>query len=97
MFNIGDKVEKYTGDYQLEGVVVSVFQTTAGKTRYVVEHDPGFLHIYGEANLRMLRKYVILRKRLAEGCCSSSSPCDHQKIDPTTICDICKIANNDKA
>lgn len=51
---IGDRVEKYTGDYQLDGEVRAVFQTRAGKTRYVVEHDPGFLHIYGPANIRKL-------------------------------------------
>lgn len=55
-FNVGDKVLKCTGDYHLEGVVVSVFQTLEGKVRYVVEHQPfapGLLHIYGETNLRL--------------------------------------------
>jgi hypothetical protein len=52
MFAVGDKVEKYTGDYQLKGEVRAVFTTKSGKTRYVVEHDPGFLHIYGPDNLR---------------------------------------------
>lgn len=51
-FRIGDAVEKHTGDYQLPGEVRAVFATRAGKVRYVVEHQPGFLHIYGEANLR---------------------------------------------
>lgn len=51
---VGDKVLKYTGDYQLAGEVRAVFTTRAGKTRYVVEHDPGFLHIYSEANLRKI-------------------------------------------
>jgi hypothetical protein len=53
-YEIGDKVEKFTGDYQLPGEVRAVFTTRAGKLRYVVEHDPGFLHIYGPANLRTL-------------------------------------------
>ena len=51
---IGDRVEKFTGDYQLTGEVRSVFTTKAGKTRYVVEHDPGFLHIYGPTNIRKI-------------------------------------------
>lgn len=53
-FEIGNKVLKYTGDYQLEGIVVAVFSTTKGKLRYVVEHFPGFLHIYSEQNLKLL-------------------------------------------
>lgn len=51
-FVIGDLVEKHTGDYQLTGEVRAVFVTKAGKIRYVVEHEPGFLHIYSEQNLR---------------------------------------------
>ncbi|NIJ40402.1 hypothetical protein FHS78_000672 [Parvibaculum indicum] len=51
-FSIGDLVEKFTGDYQLEGEVRGVLTTTAGKTRYVVEHAGGMLHIYGPSNLR---------------------------------------------
>jgi hypothetical protein len=51
---VGDKVLKYTGDYQLEGEVRAVFTTKAGKVRYVVEHHPGFLHIYSEANLKLV-------------------------------------------
>lgn len=50
--NVGDKVEKFTGDYQLEGEVRSVFTTKSGKVRYVVEHEPGFLHIYSRENLK---------------------------------------------
>lgn len=51
-YAVGERVEKHTGDYQLTGEVRAVFTTKAGKVRYVVEHDPGFLHIYGDANLR---------------------------------------------
>lgn len=51
-FKLGQRVEKFTGDYKLEGVVVSVFLTLADRERYVVEHEPGFLHIYGPNNLR---------------------------------------------
>lgn len=51
-YHVGDQVEKFTGDYQLNGEVRAVLTTKAGKLRYVVEHDPGFLHIYSDANLR---------------------------------------------
>ena len=57
LFVIGDRVEKCTGDYKLEGVVVASFYTIDGKHRYVVEHRPlapGMLHIYGPTNLRKL-------------------------------------------
>ena len=53
-FSIGDKVKKVSGDYVLEGVVVAVFFTLAGRLRYVVEHTPaapGLLHIYAHSNL----------------------------------------------
>ncbi|GGE18512.1 hypothetical protein GCM10011390_42110 [Aureimonas endophytica] len=53
-YRIGDRVKKHTGDYQLEGEVRAVFTTRAGKTRLVVEHNPGFLHIYGPQNLVLL-------------------------------------------
>lgn len=53
--NVGDKVEKYTGDYQLIGEIRAVFTTTKGKVRYVVEHEPGFLHIYSGHNIRLVR------------------------------------------
>jgi hypothetical protein len=53
-FQIGQKVLKFTGDYQLPGEVRAVFTTKAGKVRYVVEHDPGFLHIYSAQNLKPL-------------------------------------------
>ncbi len=51
-YRIGDQVEKYTGDYHLKGEVRAVFSTKAGKIRYVVEHEPGFLHIYSGPNIR---------------------------------------------
>ena len=56
VFEIGDKVTKCTGDYNLDGVVVAAFTTLSGKERYVVEHSPiapGMLHIYSEQNLRL--------------------------------------------
>ena len=51
----GDKVRKITGDYQLNGVIVARFRTLAGKLRFVVEHKPGFLHIYSEKNLKAIK------------------------------------------
>jgi hypothetical protein len=54
-FTLGDTVEKFTGDYQLKGVVRSVFVTSKGNIRVVVEHDPGFLHIYAPNNLRLVK------------------------------------------
>jgi hypothetical protein len=55
-FEVGNRVEKWTGDYQLSGEVRAVFTTRSGKVRYVVEHEPGFLHIYSAANLRRMRR-----------------------------------------
>lgn len=52
-YKIGDQVRKISGDYHLNGVVVAVFKTTKNKIRFVVEHKPGFLHIYSEANLKL--------------------------------------------
>lgn len=51
---VGDIVEKYTGDYQLQGEIRAIFVTKLGKTRFVVEHAPGFLHIYSENNIRKI-------------------------------------------
>lgn len=51
-FKIGDKVDKITG-YSFPGTVVSVFVTTAGKIRLVVEMDNfGLLHIFNEDGLK---------------------------------------------
>lgn len=53
-FAVGDKVQKSSG-YRWPGVVVSVFATIAGQTRYVVEctvpEVAGALHIYSESQL----------------------------------------------
>ena len=57
-FKVGDVVEKYTGDYQLKGIVVAKFFTTANKERYVVEHVPGFLHIYSANNIRKVQMKI---------------------------------------
>jgi len=56
-FQVGDWVEKHTGDYKLEGVVVGHAVTQKRKIRYVVEHvplAPGMLHIYSAENLRKI-------------------------------------------
>lgn len=55
-YKVGDKVRKVTGDYQLDGEIRAVFETKAGKVRVVVEHEPGFLHIYSEANIAMTER-----------------------------------------
>lgn len=45
-FKVGDKVNKKEG-YKFPGVIVSIFETTAGKTRLVIEMDNyGLLHIF---------------------------------------------------
>lgn len=50
-----DRVEKVSG-YKFPGVIVSVFQTIAGETRYVVECTSegtrGILHIYNGSQLK---------------------------------------------
>lgn len=55
-FSIGQRVEKYTGDYTAIGEIRSVFETKNGAVRYVVQHNDGILHIYSAANLRALKE-----------------------------------------
>lgn len=50
-FQVGDKVEKISGDYTFEGIVVAAFSKLSGKTRYVVENPDGILHIFSEKQL----------------------------------------------
>lgn len=38
---------------------------------------------------RSLNKFL---NRMAEGCCSSVSPCSHQQRDAYTICETCQKA-----
>ena len=53
-FKVGDKVDKVSG-YSFPGTVVSVFITTTGKVRLVVEMDNfGLLHIFNEDNLKKI-------------------------------------------
>ena len=52
--DLGDKVQKCDG-YKYPGIIVSVFTTTDGRVRYVVEADHpdfrGMLHIFTDAQL----------------------------------------------
>lgn len=57
----GVKVKKVTGDYNIVGVVRSVFTTGNMAIRVVVEHtvadehgSGSFLHIYSPANLEVI-------------------------------------------
>ena len=58
MWKVGDQVEKATG-YKWPGIVVSVFETLAGKPRVVVEctvpEVSGALHIYSPEQLVAVR------------------------------------------
>ena len=54
-YQIGDQVEKYTGDYRARGEIRGIFTMKNGAVRYVVEHKAeggSFCHIYSENNLR---------------------------------------------
>ena len=58
-FAIGDRVEKFTGDYRAAGEIRAVFTIyDGGPVRYVVRHTAAgsgyFCHIYSAANLRPL-------------------------------------------
>lgn len=61
MINVNDKVRKIKG-YPYPGIVVSKFETTAGKTRYVVESTSkdtvGMLHIFNASQLEVLDSEV---------------------------------------
>jgi len=50
-FEVGDRVEKTSGDYTYEGTVVSVFKKLSGKIRLVVEDNRGLLFIFNEKSL----------------------------------------------
>ena len=58
---VGDYVKKVTGEYQIHGTVVSVFNKMDGAARLVVEHKAegggSFLHIYGPNNLQLISNY----------------------------------------
>ena len=50
-YNIGDYVEKKTGDYRYRGVVVAVFRKVSGAERLIVENEDGMLFIFNERQL----------------------------------------------
>ncbi|WP_210482693.1 hypothetical protein [Microvirga antarctica] len=53
-FKLGDHVEKHSGEARYTGQIVSVYQTTKGGTRYVVEVEPqGFQMICTAGMLRL--------------------------------------------
>jgi hypothetical protein len=58
-FAVGDRVEKFTGDYCWRGEVCSIFMTPNSKIRIVAHPvDAGYvLHIYAEDNLRMYQPH----------------------------------------
>lgn len=51
-FQVGQSVEKVTGDYLFSGHVVSVVKKLNGAVRYVVEDDRRALHIFSGEQLR---------------------------------------------
>lgn len=58
-FQVGDRVDKVVG-YQFPGTVVSVFVTTKGRKRVVVEMDNyELLHIFNEDNLIFMEDYLL--------------------------------------
>lgn len=53
-FKIGDAVEKYIGDAQYQGTIVSIYRTTKNKTRYVIEVLPqGFQMIVSDKQIKL--------------------------------------------
>ena len=54
-FFIGQKVEKFSGDYQTIGEIRARYTTCKGAVRYVVEIEPqGFQHIFTAGSIRAL-------------------------------------------
>ena len=54
-FFIGQKVEKFSGDYQTIGEIRARYTTCKGNLRYVVQIEPqGFQHIFTASNIRAL-------------------------------------------
>lgn len=59
---VNDYVEKVGGDYTFRGFVVAMFnKRRSGAVRYVVENDDGVLHIFSEAQLRVIFSGAQLR------------------------------------
>lgn len=55
LYNVGERVFKFAGDYKFNGVIVSVFAKTSGNIRYVVENPDGILHIFSESQLTVVK------------------------------------------
>ena len=51
---IGDEVEKTTGDYRFRGVVRAVLVKESGAVRVVVENSDGLLYIFNPDQLTVL-------------------------------------------
>lgn len=73
LFEVGEHVEKFTGDYQAHGVVVSCFYVqpeSKRHARYVVRHlanQYGYiLHIYSAGNLRSIDRERANAKQIQE-------------------------------
>jgi hypothetical protein len=53
MFQEGDTVRKFSGDYQFVGTVDAVVKKRSGQVRYVVENDDGLLLILNGQQLKL--------------------------------------------
>lgn len=63
-FEVGQKVEKYTGEARWEGIVVSRYLTLAGSIRYVVEVLPQhFQMIATPIQLRLADSLIWVRRK----------------------------------
>lgn len=57
LFEVGDRVKKYTGDFKFTGTVRACYTTKAGFARYVIEPDAIPLQlIYSADQLRIVEK-----------------------------------------
>lgn len=59
LFSVGEHVSKYTGDYDFDGVVISVFKKLSGQHRYDVENEHGSVHIFSASQLRPMKPHEI--------------------------------------
>lgn len=65
VFEFGDQVKKFTGDYHATGRIVGVIHAAAG-IRYAVEHEAEggrFIHIYSARNIKMIQKATAEERR----------------------------------
>lgn len=53
LYDIGELVEKFTGDYKIRGEIVALFKKKSGVKRAVIETKEGLLLIF---NLEQIRK-----------------------------------------